>query len=224
MNANDFDEFTAVINSTMELYSKPPLSEFALSIWWNALQCYTLSEVKGGLTRHIRNPDNGQFQPKPADVVRAIGGTSQDNSAVAWSKIDKAVRQIGPYHDVVFDDPCIHAVLEDMGGWIRLGSESDKTWPFIQKEFESRYRGLMTRGVNNDYPRRLTGITNADRIKNAPKNEPPKLEPPMMIGNEQKAMLVLQNGVSELGGQKSIGQIMRASVISLEGRRSEDAA
>lgn len=219
MDANDFDDFRDVINSTAELYSKTDLSEFALSLWWKALEHYSFQEVKSGLSRHIRNPDNGQFMPKPADVVRAIGGTSQDNSAHAWSKVDKAVRTVGTYQDVVFDDPYIHAVLDDMGGWIRLGTETEEAWPFIQREFETRYRGLMTRGANPDCPKQLIGITNANNKKN---NFKP--HPPVLIGNESKARLVLQRGVEQVGHQKSIGQVLESVVVQLSDRRKDKSA
>lgn len=120
MNIQDYDQFCQAMTATMELYNKPSLSEFSLSLWWGALNCYTLSEVLGGLSRHVQNPDSGQFAPKPADVVRAIGGTTHDNSAMAWAKVDRAVRSIGGYEDVVFDDAYIHAAIEDMGGWVRV--------------------------------------------------------------------------------------------------------
>jgi hypothetical protein len=30
--------------------------------------------------------------------------------------------QVGAYQSVVFDDPLIHLVLEDLGGWIKICS------------------------------------------------------------------------------------------------------
>jgi hypothetical protein len=205
MRNEDFDQFSAVINGVADLYSKPPLSEFAMSLWWNALKVYELIEVKRGLSRHVQNPDNGQFMPKPADVVRAIGGTTSDNATTAWSKVDKAVRTVGTYQDVAFDDPLIHAVLLDMGGWICVGSKSDSDWPFVQREFENRYRGYASRRIIPEYPPVLTGIASATNETNRHefraelqgyKNKP------VLIGVAQKALSVISGGVECATGTK----------------------
>lgn len=34
---------------------------------------------------------------------------------VAWNKVDKAVRQVGAWTSVMFDDALIHRVISDMG-------------------------------------------------------------------------------------------------------------
>lgn len=106
---------------------------------------FDLAAVKDALNRHCVNPDNGQFMPKPADVVKLLQGSSQDGALVAWAKVDRAVRQVGTYSTVVFDDPIIHRVVQDMGGWVALGDKREKEWPFVAKEFENRYRGYPMR-------------------------------------------------------------------------------
>jgi len=58
--------------------------------------------------------------PKPADIIRAIKGNSQTQSLQAWSKVEDAIRLVGPYRSVVFDDLAIHGVLQEMGGWVKL--------------------------------------------------------------------------------------------------------
>jgi len=75
--------------------------------------------------RHLMNPDTGQFLPKPADIVRMLGGRTLDRALMAWAKVDKAVRQIGTYESVVFDDALIHRVLHEMGGWVGMGQKTE---------------------------------------------------------------------------------------------------
>lgn len=218
MRSEEFDQFSAVINGVADLYSKPPLSEFATSLWWNALECYELIEVKRGLSRHVQSPDNGQFMPKPADVVRAIGGTTADNATTAWSKINKAVRIVGIYQDVAFDDPLIHAVLLDMGGWICVGSKSDSDWPFVQREFENRYRGYASRRVIPEYPPVLTGMATATNNTNRHQFRPELQDyrsKPVLIGSPEKAEAVMSGGIECEAGAK-ITRLADLSKVALK--------
>lgn len=188
MKQADFDNFCMVLTSVGELYGKP-VGELAITLWWGALKDYDLKAVQEALSRHVRNPDSGQFMPKPADVVRMMQGSTQDSALSAWAKVDKAVRHVGPYKSVVFDDPLIHVVLHEMGGWTALGQKSDDEWPFVAKEFENRYRGFKARGDVPQYPPKLIGISEAHNAK-----EGFSFAQPMLIGNAEQAKLVMQGG------------------------------
>jgi len=188
MQQRDYDDFFALMESTAQLYGKE-LSATAIELWFRALQYHDLYAVREGLSRHIQNPDTGQFMPKPADVIRMLGGSTQDSALLAWSKVDKAVRGIGTYESVVFDDPIIHAVLADMGGWVALGSKLEKEWPFIAREFENRYRGYKTLGKIEQYPPVLEGITQMENeLRGLPSLEP------MLIGNKHQAIQTRKHG------------------------------
>jgi hypothetical protein len=205
MKQQDYLEFIELMNSVCELYSKAALSEFTISIWWGAFESFSFQEVRAGLSRHIQNPDNGQFFPKPADVVRALGGTSADSAAMAWSKVDRAARMVGTYQDVAFDDAIIHAVLQDMGGWICVGGKSDSEWPFVQREFENRYRGYVTRRATPEYPPVMIGIASASNATNAHEFRPELRNyksKPVLIGEVKRAQLVIEGGVECAGGTK----------------------
>jgi len=163
-------------------------SSFALGIWWDAMKPFDLVAVTNALSRHCVNPDNGQYMPKPSDIVKLLRGSTQDSALVAWAKVDKAVRNIGTYRSVTFDDPIILLVLQDMGGWIALGTKKEDEWPFLAREFENRYRGYATR-PSLEYPRWLPGIAEA---QNSQSGQP--VEPPVLIGDAVRAKAALQSG------------------------------
>jgi len=148
-------------------------TKFALSIWWEACKGFDFATVKDAFNRHAMNPDNGQFLPKPADIIKLIGGGTMDGALTAWSKVNKAIRTIGPYQSVVFDDPIIHKVISDMGGWIHFGEITEDELPFVAKEFENRYRGYRIRGELDDVPDKLLGLTDADRARKGFESEQP---------------------------------------------------
>lgn len=188
MDENQFDEFMDILDIVSEQYGKP-LSSGAKMLYWQGLKDIGFDSVTQALFRHIRNPDSGMFMPKIADIIRMTQGSSLDAAMTAWSKVDKAVRHQGPYVDVVFDDPLIHKVLHDMGGWIQLGNKLEDEWPFVAREFENRYRGFRARSEVPDYPPVLVGIANAyNRSKGI------ELEPMVMIGDESACKRVLFGG------------------------------
>lgn len=188
MQTDDFKPFREGVAGVYAFYGKE-VTAFALDVWWTALKAYDLAAIKDAFNRHLMNPDAGAFLPKPADIVRMLGGTTQDAALQAWAKVDKAVRCVGTYADVVFDDPLIHRVIHDMGGWIALGSKTEEDWPFIAREFENRYRGYRTRSARPDHPTVLIGMANAHNRKGGFKEEPPRL-----IGDQQKCLQVMECG------------------------------
>lgn len=184
--------------SVMDFYGKD-ISPFALDIWWEALKQYDYEAVTRALSLYCGKSESGQFAPKPADITKIIEGGSGDKALIAWSRVDKAVRQIGPYQTVVFDDPIIHQVISDMGGWIQLCDGDDNDWPFKAREFENRYRAYALNGVK-EYPQKLIGMAEHHN-QNLPKPFPTD---PVLIGNHEQAKLVLEGGKENSGLETSV--------------------
>ncbi len=188
MIEKDFDSFCELLGVVSEQYGKP-ISEGAKILYWQGLIDFELSAVQQALYRHIRNPDNGMFMPKIADIVRMLQGSTQDSALAAWAKVDQAVRKVGTQVSVAFDDPLIHKVLQDMGGWLALGQKSEDDWPFVAKEFENRYRGFKSRGEKPEYPKKLIGLYDATNLHQGFKETEP-----VLIGNKESAQQVLLGG------------------------------
>lgn len=196
MRNDELEDFTHIMQAVAEQYGKP-MTDNLIALYWQGLQEFDLIAVRDALGKHLRNTDTGQFMPKIADIIRMMQGSSQDAAFAAWSKVDKAVRSVGPYDTVVFDDPLIHKVLHDMGGWMGICDKDDEAWPFIAKEFETRYRGFKSRNEKVEYPAKLIGIFEAHNSK-----EGHKVAAPMLIGDASKAQDVLRLGTT---GSKLLG-------------------
>ena len=174
MNASDaqsFRETMAVVFAEYDAVASPE----KLELWWQQLRGYDISAVQDALYRHLRV---SKFAPKIAEVVALIDGSSQDNALRAWSSVEKAVRLVGPFRDVVFDDAVTMRVVHDMGGWIKLCEADDKGLPFVAREFENRYRGFRDQVRDVDHPAILVGIAGAHnrRCGHA-------VDPPMLVGD-----------------------------------------
>jgi len=188
MKSTDAEQFRVMLTGVYAFY-RQEFSDFAVGVWWEAMKPFDFAAVKDALNRHCVNPDNGQFLPKPADVVKLLGGSNLDRATLAWTKTLKAVQHVGTYESVCFDDPIINAVIHEMGGWIAMGAITEKESPFKQREFEQRYRAYRTRGGMFAYPRSLPGIIareNGARGFGEPE--------PVLIGEKDKAALVFKRG------------------------------
>lgn len=208
MKPSDKTRFAQLITDVMAFY-KQDVSTFALSVWWQACERYDFEQVSKALTQHAMDADRGQFAPKPADLVRQLEGTATDRAMLAWGKVLDAVQRIGQYTDVVFDDPAIHAVIEDLGGWPKVCRVEMKELSYLQHRFTEAHRAYTNKGAF-DYPRRLMGDRSPDEMYEKRGLPAPK---PAVVGDVVKARLVYQGG--QLTGKKitfqsiaSIGQAL----------------
>jgi len=192
MRHEDREALSAMLAKVMSVYSKQITAGF-VDVFFDALAGYDIESVRRGLNAHVQSPDNGQFPPKPADIVRLVDGTSADQGMQAWSMVDKAVRRVGPYQSVVFDDAVVHRVLEEMGGWIKLcNTPSEDDYKFQGLEFARRYRAhVIAGGVSSEYPRHMIGMTEAE---NSIGGFQRALPPPVLIGDQAKCIEVLKAG------------------------------
>lgn len=180
--------FLEMLVGVAEYYERQ-LTETTIKIYWHGLQKHDLSAVKRAFFNHTQKPENGQFMPKVADINAMLEGTSIDGAYIAWTKVDEAVRRAGVWSDVAFDDPIIHRVIMEMGGWIHLCGKKENEWPFIAKEFETRYRGYHIKRVAVEHPAILIGLAGAENRKN---NQ--RVDPPILIGDAVKAQYVISCG------------------------------
>lgn len=78
MNPDQIRAFSELITAVYAFYRRD-ISEFAIQVWWNAMRPYAFEAVKHAINRHCVNPDNGQFCPMPADIVKLLEGSSRDS-------------------------------------------------------------------------------------------------------------------------------------------------
>ncbi len=189
MEERDVKDFMKLIASVGEIYGKPisvPLAE----LYWQSLNRFEFEDVSRGFKAHTDNPDCGQFFPKPADIIRCIEGSGETKALKAWTVVEKAIHQVGSYDSVVFDDALIHAVLEDMGGWVKLCSTTLNELPFRANEFQKRYMGFLIKKPER-HPKYLVGIAETDNAKNGF-----EVKPPILVGDAKKAEGVMLSGGS----------------------------
>jgi len=119
---HDIGTFTETLRAIYAYYGKD-LNDATIDIWWGGCRNLDIEALRDAFNRHVINPDTGQFLPRIADVVKMAEGSSGDTAARAWTLVDQAVRMVGPYRSVTFDDRLTMRVLHDMGGWVAPGGK-----------------------------------------------------------------------------------------------------
>lgn len=189
MQQTDRAEFAQLVTDVHAFY-RQDCTRFVLDVWWAACEPFELDQVRGAMTVHATDAEAGKFCPKPADIVRVLQGTTTDRAALAWGKLHEAMGSVGAYTDVVFDDPAIHAVIEDMGGWPNMCRTGTDDLGYLQHRFCQAHRAYTGRGTFS-YPRRLLGERSADSEWQARGLPLPR---PALVGDPEQARQVYEAG------------------------------
>ena len=209
MTPSDYPAFIEVWSQVAEVYGKSP-SDGAIKLIFNALLRYDLESIKKALTAHVNDTKHGDFVPKPADIVRQIDGDGDTRALTAWAKVEDAIRRVGPYETVVFDDHRTMAAIQEMGGWIRLCDVTERDLPFKGNEFKKRYEGYITRPPEQ-FPAKLVGMSEATNSGEHGEFVPE----PRLIGNPQKCLGVMRQGTEAQPGVMRLSEALKGATKNL---------
>jgi hypothetical protein len=209
MQQHERGAFAGLLTDVMAYYGKD-VSVFLIDVWWGAFESFEMEQISKALQRHACDPERGQFAPKVADITRALSGTSTERALIAWGKVHEAMSAVGAYTDVVFDDPAIHAVIEDLGGWPKVCRMDLKELSYLQHRFTESHRAYTGRG-EFEYQRRLAGDRDPDHEYTSRGLPLPR---PALIGNRERAIAVLKNG--NVAGKTLITTLPAQAVRLLE--------
>lgn len=142
MKSSDLPSFSRCLQGIGMLYGKP-INNFLLEIYWQACQEFEFVEIEKAFQAHMKDPDHGHFMPKPADVVRYLKGSKETQAFCLWGQVVQAIKSIGCYSSVAFQDRVIHMVIADMGGWVYLCQTKEEELVFKEREFAKRYGAYL---------------------------------------------------------------------------------
>lgn len=78
MQPDDFDSFARVLDAAYSLHSKSLTSD-ARALFFSAMSEFSLADVRKAFSAHIKDPQRGQFPPKPADLIAQLRGDSAND-------------------------------------------------------------------------------------------------------------------------------------------------
>lgn len=207
MHDGDKKNFAMLI-AGMYAYHRLPCSDALILMYWRGLQRWDFEQIETALNRLTEDAEAGKHLPKIGDFTRVLEGTATDRAALAWGKVHDAMGSVGAYQDVVFDDPAIHAAIEDLGGWVKFCRAELKEVSYLQHKFCEAHRAY-TRLPSFDYPRKLGGAADGAAQYARWGLTAPK---PVVVGDIEKARQVMRLGSS--GGKTAITTEITALLAS----------
>mgnify|MGYP001613384076 CR=1 FL=1 len=128
-------EFDKRIVMLAEMHDKK-ISEGLLNLYWEALKDLLFEDFNRVANVLARS---SKFFPKPVEFRDQVLPDITAQASLAYGKVEKAFTQAGIYKTVVFDDPVIHAVVENLGGWVNYCNLPDEELKWYRKDFEHKY-------------------------------------------------------------------------------------
>lgn len=197
MNREDELQFAELLAATLEVYGKT-VSANVVQIWWAVFERYPIDQVRQAFSRYVQNADQGRFPPTPAGVLSMIEETPRQRATMAFCALVHAIKTIGPYWSVSFDDAYIPAVVRDLGGWVYIcGAWTSDELKYREQEFVVRYEALKKQG-NVDAAAPLLGIVEMENCKNGLKSPE---QPAYLIAQSASAKAVRRREYERLRHQ-----------------------
>jgi hypothetical protein len=189
MKSTDAQNFALLI-AGVYAYHRQPCSDALVGMYWRGCQRWDFEQVQQAVDRLTHDAEAGKFPPKIGDLTRVLEGTHTDRAQLAWGKTLEAMGRVGAYTDVVFDDPAIHAVVEDLGGWPKLCRTETSELGYLQHRFCESHRAYTGRG-KFEYQRRLPGDRSPDYEYEKKGLALPR---PALVGDPERCKAVYQGG------------------------------
>ena len=121
---------------------------------------------------HIMATRKYSSLPLPAEILEHAQGSPEDAALIAIQKLETAMRGVGAYDSVMFDDPVLHALVSTSeGGWPGLCQMPLDDWKFEKQRLVKAYKALSTRGVPQQV-KQLAGISEKDNAGKFPAWKP----------------------------------------------------
>lgn len=186
MTDDDKTSFAQIMIGLAENYGQT-LTTAGLKLRFEALRQFPLDAVKAASMSLLASRKYNSM-PTVADFLEHIGGgNAEDKAEIEAGKVVEAVRSVGAYRSVVFDDPVTMAVISRaFGGWVRLCQNmTDREEKFFRREFKQAYGSYSRQGIREGGA--LLGLSESQNVGRGLEYR----EAPRLIGDNAKAQQVL---------------------------------
>jgi hypothetical protein len=159
-------------------------NEHLIKTYHTALNRFDISIVKNVINKAVVS---FKWFPKPVELIELIEGSSVDNSEIQAAQAFEAIRRVGPYQSVVFDDPVTQEVIKQYyGGWPKFCEGDSKDIVFKMNDFKKAYKAFSNQ--NRKHYGSLYGISSISNDSNGIK----QISSVKMIGNPEKCKQILE--------------------------------
>ena len=156
----NLQEFNIVFKKIVDYYGSSKLTKEKQELYYLALKDLSKEEFLNGFIRMIRDREYTNF-PSIAEI-RKYGLWLKEEDVevrihIAKEKLKQAIKVFGAYQSIAFDDPNIHAVIDSLGGWVKVCMmKEEELEKFITFEFRKIYKVYLRSSYNINS--RYTGL------------------------------------------------------------------
>lgn len=190
MKPSDLAEFNAILSECLSMWGNPP-SAGITATWFRTLAGYDLPTLSAAFSAHMRDPQNGKFEPKPAHIIeqieRAAKNDGRPGAEEAWA-ISLAARD--ERDTVVWTHECAQAwgaaaQIMEMGDEVGARMAFKETYTRLVAEARARREPAswdVSEGFDKD--RRRVAISQAIEVGRIPAGRYVAIEhdAPLMLG------------------------------------------
>ncbi|MFA5898049.1 MAG: hypothetical protein WC829_02930 [Hyphomicrobium sp.] len=191
MQKSDFNAFHAILSDCLSVWSGPPNATIA-AIWFRTLAAYDLGTLSTAFSAHMRDPQNGKFEPKPGHIVEQIERAAKNDGrpgpeeawAISLGACDEA-------DTVVWTLECVQAwaaatPIMALGDEVGARMAFKETYARLVAEARARFEAAsweVSEGFDKD--RRRSAVGRAIEAGRIPAGKYAAIESitPLMLGN-----------------------------------------
>lgn len=143
-----FDVFAEGMYALCAIFEREP-NKILLNAYYAVLKGLSDEQFRSAVTVILKTKKFFKM-PLPAELLEMVNGRPQDAAILALEKVERAIREVGSYCTVVFDDPVIHRTIESFeGGWQGICEMPLADWKFARKDFIKMYEAFSVNpGLN----------------------------------------------------------------------------
>ena len=113
-----------------------------LQVYFMSLSEYSYQQVEWAIGEHLKDPVDGKFFPKPANIIKHLEqskSTVDERAKLAWIEILGEVRRTGSYGNLEIEDKQAVAALKAICSWKELCNTEQDKMQWIEKRFIDTY-------------------------------------------------------------------------------------
>lgn len=131
------------------------LNPLLYKIYYDSLSNFSIEEIETAFSKATMGL---KWFPKPVELIEYITGTDKCNGDVQATNVLQAIKRIGAYESVNFNDTVTHAVINRVfSGWVKMCNElQEKDEKWFLKDFASYYKSFKSQGIEDHG--NLTGL------------------------------------------------------------------
>jgi hypothetical protein len=142
-------------------------SDEQTDFYWVLLKDIPQEDFLLGINVMLRERES-LFLPTPADIRKYCSATRDSDLEIRIARakllIKKAIGSAGIYTTVIFDDPIIHLIIRDIGGWIKFCKLGLKEYEDYMKWDLPRLYKAYASNKTADIPLYLEGLSEKQNI------------------------------------------------------------